>query len=247
MKMRKKPIKILLAVMLLLMIPFSYSHGITTVTLDGVANAGYWAGDLSSSYLYVKDLSDESYYYQWEYGSSEELIWDNMDELVTDLNSQGISWWLESGGDPFSNTSDPIWTSVFLEAGVYDVSLAPDSSAYNLSEYWEGDDWNAYVQMWTDYGDTFNFGEGAYISNSEEETLQFYNANVDGMTLSITEDTNLYFFINDSNSIDNSGSIMLNVAVVPEPGQVVLFISGAICLFFFSHKKRGCSTGHMLS
>lgn len=239
MKTRKKPVKMLLAIILLLIIPLSYSHAVTTITLDGVANAGYWADDLTSSYLYVNDLGDSSYYYQWRYGDPEALKWNDMDEMITDLNNQGVDWWLESGGDPFSNTSDSIWTSVYLEKGVYEVSLAPDSSAYNLEAYWQNDSWNAYVQMWTDYGDSFNFGEGAYISNSEQNTLQFYHANVDGMTFSLKDDTNLYFYINDTNSIDNSGSVILNVAVVPEPGQVLLFISGAVTLISFRLKQRG--------
>jgi len=238
MKMRKKPVKMLLAVILLLLIPFTYSHAATTVTLDGVANAGWWANDLTSSYLNVKDTADSSYYYQWRYGSAEELGWDNMDELVTDLNAQGFSWWLESGGNPFNNTPNPIWTSVYLEKGAYEISLAPDSSAYNLEAYWGNNNWNAYVQMWTDYGDSFNFGEWAYANNSEQDTLQSYKANVDGMTFSLKHDTNLHFYINDTNSIDNSGSVKINLAVVPEPGQVVLFISGAVTLLFFGLKKR---------
>ena len=236
--MRKNSIKILLAVIMLLIIPFSYSPAATTVTLDSVTNAGYWAEDLSSSYLNVKNLTDSNYYYQWRYGSTDALRWNNMDELVADLNTQGFSWWLESGGDPFSNTSDQIWTSVFLEKGLYEVSLAPDSQAYNREDYWGNDAWNAYVQMWTDYGDSFNFGEGTYTYGSEQDTLQFYNASVDGMTITLTEDTNLNFYINDYNSIDNSGGVTLNVAVVPEPGQVALFIAGAFTLVIFRLKQK---------
>ena len=236
--MRKNPIKILLAVILLLIIPFSYSLAATTVTLDGVANAGYWADDLSSSYLNVKNLTDSSYYYQWRYGGTDTLRWNNMDDLVTDLNSQGFSWWLESGGDPFSNTSDPIWTSVYLQKGVYEVSLAQDSAAYNRMGYWGDDHWNAYVQMWTDYGDSFNYGEGSYTYYSEQDTLHFYNASVDGMTITLTEDTNLNLYINDFNSIDNSGGVRLNVSVVPEPGQVALFIAGALTLGIFRLNQK---------
>ena len=239
MKTRKKSIKILLAVILFLIIPFSYSHAATTVTLDGIANAGWWANDLSSSYLNVRNTADSSYYYQWRYGSAEELEWDNMDELVADLNTQGFSWWLESGGDPFANTPDPIWTSLYLEAGSYVISLAPDSAAYNLQAYWQNNQWNAYVQMLTDSGGSYNFGEGTYAFDSEEDTLQYYNENVGGIALSLNEGTNINFYINDTNSIDNSGSVKLNIAVVPEPGQVLLFITGAVTLLCFRLKKRG--------
>ena len=237
METRKKPVKMLLVVIFLLILPLSNSHA-TMVTLDGIANAGYWADDLSNSYLYVKDLTDSSYYYQWRYDDTDALRWDNMDDLVADLNAQGISWWLESGGNPFNNTPDPIWTSIYLEKGYYEISLASDSSAYNLEAYWENDNWNAYVQMWTDYGDDFNFGEGAYTSNSEQDALQFYHANVDGMTFSLTDDTNLYFYINDNNSIDNSGSIQLSVAVVPEPGTFLLLGLGVVGLVGYRKKLK---------
>lgn len=235
----KKSIKMLFAVMLLVIISFSYTYASTnTITLDGIANAGYWADDLTSTYLYVKDLTDDSYYYQWRYGSLDALRWSGMDELITDLNAQGFSWWLESGGDPFNNPSSPIWTSVYLERGLYEISLAPDSSAYNLSAYWDDNNWNAYVQMWAAYGDSFNFGEGSYITNSENDTLNYYRTNVDGMTFSLNDDTYLYFHINDFNSIDNSGSVKLNVTLVPEPPPVLLLISGAVTLVVFRYRQK---------
>jgi len=225
--------------LMLLILSFSNAVASTnTVMLDGVQNAGYWADDLTSTYLNVKNLDDSSYFYQWRYGSSSPLLWTSMNEMITDLNFQEVNWWLESGGDPFNNPSQPIWTNVFLEKGIYDVSLAPDSSAYNLLDYWGENNWNAYVQMWAEYDDSFNFGEGSYISSNESNALQFYRDNVDGMRIDLQQDTNLYFYINDINSIDNSGSIKLNVAVVPEPQQVMLFISGAIPLATWPRRQR---------
>ena len=58
------------------------------------------------------------------------------------------------------------------------------------------------------------------------------------MTITLTEDTNLNFYINDYNSIDNAGGVTLNVAVVPEPGQVALFITGALTLVIFSLRRK---------
>jgi len=92
--------------------------------------------------------------------------------------------------------------------------------------------------MYAAYGDSFNFGEGAYITDSQDNALNYYRANVDGKTITLKEDTNLYFYINDFNSIDNAGSVKLNVSVVPEPGQVVLFIAGAILLVVWHQRKR---------
>ncbi len=237
--MQKRLINILFVVLLLVIISFSNSHAsTTTVTLDGIANAGWWADELGSTYLYVKNKTTDSYYFKWRYGSSTTLPWSNLTSLITDLNSKGFDWWLESGGDPFNAPSSPIWTSVHFEKGLYNISLAPDSSAYNLSAYWGDNIWNNYVEIWAAYDDSFNFGEGSYISNSANDSLNFYKTNIDGMTISLKEDTNLFFYINDSNSIDNSGSVKLNVSVVPEPGQVVLFIAGAILLVVYHHRKK---------
>jgi hypothetical protein len=228
--------------MLLVGISFSYSDASTaTVTLDGIANAGYSADDLTSTYFYVKNKTTDSYYYQWRYGSPDALRWSNLNEVVADLNTKGFDWWLESGGDPFNKPTSPIWTSVHLEKGLYDIKLAPDSAAYNLSSYWGDNKWNNYVQIWADYDDSFNFGEGSNIANSANDSLNYYRTNVDGMTFSLKEDTNLHFYINDTNSTDNSGSVKLNVSVVPEPGQVLLFISGAFPLVFWHQRKKVCS------
>ena len=237
--MQKKLINAFFTAMVMVVMFFSYSHASTSVTLDGIENAGYWADDLKSTYLYVKDLADDSYYFQWRYGvNPDPLPWSNLDELVADLNTKNFNWWLESGGDPFTSPANPIWTSIFLEKGLYDIRLAPDSSAYNLAAYWGTDSWNNYVQIWADYDDSFNFGEGSYIANSASDSLNFYRTNVDGMTISLKENTNLHFFINDWNSVDNAGSVKLNVSVVPEPGQVLLFISGALPLAASYNRKR---------
>lgn len=242
--MPKSLISILFAAMLLVTISFSYSHASTTsVTLDGIANAGYWADDLGSTYLYIKDKDSDSYTYQWRYGvNPEALAWSNLDELVVDLTSWNFNWWIESGGDPFNAPSSPIWTSVFFEKGSYEINLAPDSEAYNLTDYWGNNDWNDYVQIFAAYGDSFNFGEGSYITGSKDDAINYYNSNVDGMTISLKEDTNLYFYINDNNSVDNAGSVKLNVSVVPEPGQVALFITGAILLVVRYQRKKGYSS-----
>ena len=228
----------ILTVTLLVLLSFSFSQAsINEVLLDGVENAGHWADDLNSTYLNVWNNDNSSYYLKWRYGDPS-LSWNSLTTMETALNGLGFNWKLESGGDPFNNPTQPIWKSVFLERGIYDVSLAPDSSAYNLRGYWGGNDWNAYVQMWADYDDSFNFGEGYHVTDSESSALQFYRDNVDGMRINLQQDANLYFYINDTNSIDNSGSVKLNVAVVPEPQQVMLFISGAIPLATWPRRQR---------
>lgn len=209
------------------------------MTLDGIENATLWSKDKTKPYLNVWDQNSSSYYYQWEYGSSTSLQWNNMNELVTDLNNQGVAWYLESGGDPFSPTNK-IWKSVSLSQGTYEISLADNSSAYNLLDYWGLDMWNAYVQIWTDYGDSYNFGNGFPAFDSESNALSYYHSSVDGITLNLLQDAEVFFYINDNNSIDNSGSVTLDITgtPVPEPSTFVLLAFGMIIFFTWQHKQN---------
>ena len=240
--MLKKSTIILLAIILSMTISVSSSIA-TLITLDGVDNAVLWSEDKTKPYLNVWDVTNNNYYYQWKYGDSTNLQWSNMDALTSHLyaesNQNGLNWWLESGGDPF-NPVTPIWKSIYLLQGTYEISLADSSAAYNLIDYWGGDQWNAYVQIQTEHGDSFNFGDGSLNFNSENDTLTYYNLYVDGMVIDLLQDTEMYLYINDGNSIDNSGSVTLNIesTPVPEPSTVVLLALGMISLFTWRHKQN---------
>ncbi len=232
--MYKKSIKILSITILVLGMCVTYSHAVT-ITLDGIANAVLWSEDKTKTHLNIWNETDMNYYYRWKYDGVTSLQWDNMDALVTDLNSMPFAWKLESGGDPFNSPDNDIWKSVYLTAGLYNISLTDTSSAYNLIDYWDGDQWNAYVQIWAAYDDSFNFGNGSPYFNSEKDALSFYHANIDGMTIYLQDDTDLFFYINDGNSIDNSGNVSLKItsAPVPEPSTVFMIGLGVALLFFW--------------
>ena len=237
--MLKKSTIILLAIILSITISASTSIA-TLITLDGTANAVLWSEDKTKPYLNVWDVTNNNYYYQWKYGDPGSLQWGGMNELTAHLYLQdGLSWRLESGGDPF-NPVTPIWKSISLTQGTYEISLAEGSSAYNMIDYWGGDMWNAYVQIWTDHGDSFNFGEGSLDFNSKNNALAYYNLYVDGMIIDLQQDTELYLYINDGNSVDNSGSVTLNIETtpVPEPSTVILLAFGMLSLFIWRHKQN---------
>lgn len=219
-------------------IPYSYAF---TVTLDGIANAGSSPEGLAETYLNVWDRTNNSYYSQWQYGDPTALQWDNIDNLVADLNTKGFAWQLESGGDPFNSPADQIWVSHYFDQGYYEINLSDNSSAYNLEDYWGQDSWNAYVQIWAAYDDNFNFGEGSTLFSSEDEALSYYNSSVDGMVVYLQEDTNLFFYINDTNSIDNFGSVTLNITSIkpiPEPATALLLGSGLVLLFVWRKRQN---------
>jgi hypothetical protein len=227
------------------------------IDLDGVWNSGFYQ-NMPNSYLYVYDLTANTYAYRWNYGGSTPLYWNDRNELVADLADNALSiagqnrpignWRVESGGDPFNRPSDFIWESISLSAGTYALSLTSDSRAYDLLDFrWSNETpqqaWNAYVQIYADYGGgrnaSFNFGEApAFIQSNEAAALAFYRTYVDGMQIELAQAANVYFYINDDNSLDNFGGVSLEIKSVPEPGAVYLLGSGLLTLALTRRRFR---------
>ena len=153
-----------------------------TVTLDGVANATWSANP--TTYLYVVDKSSGTPYFQWNYGDVNPLPWSSLNQMVTALESGQFvgnnNWQVESGGNPF-NPSGSVFKTLTLPAGVYTLSLAQNSEAYNLQGYqWPGETthqnvWNAYVQIYA-----------VYQGNQGTASLAFGGFNVTGRPPKVT-------------------------------------------------------------
>lgn len=221
---------------------------VTVVTLDGVANATWWANP--TTYLYVAQADSSGYYYQWTSGSgSLPSTWTDLDAMVQDLVNNHTyvgnnDWKIESGGDPFNNpNAQYVWKTLTLPAGQYILRLAQDSEAYNLKSYlWPRETlqdlnvWNAYVQMDAVYENnqgtaSFAFGGyDGYWQSTETGALNYYRQNVDGMTITLDHQADVQFYINDYNSVDNAKSVTLEISGVPLPGSLSLLGPGLVLL-----------------
>ena len=238
-----------MALMVLLMVPVA---GAMTVALDAVENAGWYNEPLGQSYL--KILDDDSKVV-WSGGSSDAttrwsggfaaLVDDLVDGYIGAAGS-GVSlgniYDIQSGGNVFSATAAvPIFKTIHLSAGQYTISLDPGSESYNLKGYsdsnYVGDNlWNAYVQMWVPGGQSLSFGDGATLYGSSLEALLAYDTITASLTLSGDADLNLY--INDINSLDNTGGVTLNIQPVPLPAAWLLFGSGMAALVGMRHFRK---------
>jgi hypothetical protein len=217
-----------------------------SVHLDGIANAGWYADDLSKGHLYIYDLDKSQYIYQWVYGSTP-LPWNSREALASDLADGEImgtlvnNWQVQSAGDAFNNPANAIWKEFNISPGTYTLKLTAASRAYQLNEFrWTPNDngqpvWNAYVQMYAIYNDattgSFQFGDWSLFRDTELDLLTYYRNNVDGMQITIPKPATMYFYINDYNSVDNGASVTLEFTQpAPLPGGLVLFGSGLLAL-----------------
>jgi hypothetical protein len=241
--------RFLLSMVLAVALAFASSPALAfTVTLDGVANATWFANP--TTYLYVVSPDSSVYYYQWNSGSgSLPSNWTSLDAMVQDLVNNRTyvgdnAWKIESGGDPFNNPeAQYVWKTLTLPAGYYTLSLAPSSEAYNLKSYqWPNETpqdlniWNAYVQIEAVYQNnqgtaSFAFGGfDGYWQSSEADALNYYRQNVDGLRITLEYPADVYFYINDYNSVDNAGSVTLEISHVPLPGSLYLVAPGLALL-----------------
>ncbi|MBI4642561.1 MAG: hypothetical protein HY743_02230 [Deltaproteobacteria bacterium] len=227
-----------------------------TVHLDGVVNATW--SDNPTTYLYVAHADSSGYYYQWNYGTGT-LPWTSRQNLVDDLGDNVLNnagnipvgdWKVESGGDPF-HPSSTIMKTLALTAGTYTLRLTSDSEAYNLKSYqWPNETpadlnvWNAYVEILAVYkndtNESFQFGGyTGYWQTNEADALAYYRANVDNKKITLAYDADLFFYINDWNTVDNAKSVTLEI--VPLPGSLALLGPGLAMLLAgnFWRRKRG--------
>lgn len=138
-------------------------------------------------------------------------------------------WYFESAGNIWSSDLFVGDSLTNLTAGVYRVSVLDGAFMYdnfNWSDYAGQWWWQLHVQSSMSplslmLGDTQGFGSSAEaLENSFGEYLD----------IPVNGGGSLTFWIWDTNSIDNSGSLTFNVVLIPEPSTLLLVGTGLLFL-----------------
>jgi hypothetical protein len=145
-------------------------------------------------------------------------------QQVIDVAPNDQSWWLKAAGNPWSSDTI-VGETLHLGPGAYEIWAMGGSFLYDSFNWSDqcniGSQWDAYMRG--------PFGEGGTIANVEFGT--FTPTDVPGNTnlhydITLTQATDLWFWIKDGNSIDNSGGLNLRVTSVPEPSPLLLLLTG---------------------
>ncbi len=135
---------------------------------------------------------------------------------------------VDSNNDGGTSYSDGY--SLYFETGYYKFSVKDDDSSWNsyggASDYWV---WNVNI-YWEDPSDSSNkwevvLGDSSYWNNKKAANDNHQN---DYIEVYVPVASNVWFYINDTTTFNNTGRVSMNIAVVPEPVSSTLFVIGSI-------------------
>jgi hypothetical protein len=200
----------------------------TTITVDAMDDAGLLPGP--DVYLRFVDASTSDLLN--EVTSATLPSWTSAQQALdyaSSYNNWNTSWLLSSAGDIWSSDTIVGESLTGLAAGTYTVS--PLSGAFTY------DSWN-----WSpDYGKYLWYlnirvldNSGNFVSDYQLGSPVTYPSALEALQASLTSYLNisvpdggsLNFWIWDVNSIDNAGSLTVDVSVIPEPSTLILLSIG---------------------
>ncbi|MGA2331931.1 MAG: PEP-CTERM sorting domain-containing protein [Syntrophales bacterium] len=136
------------------------------------------------------------------------------------------SWVLQSAGNVWSSDKVVGESLTALPAGTYRISPASGAFMYSFSDnppynrfWWE-------LQIEVKEGSTESYYMLGSYDSQDSASAAFDAVKNEDIYISIAQGGSLSFWIWDWNSIDNSGSLAFNVAVVPEPSTFLLLTMG---------------------
>jgi hypothetical protein len=201
------------------------------ITLDAVDDAGQAPGQSS----YVQ--------FMFNSGGSANVTtsdvakqWTSAQQVFDYATSKGYSEWsLTSGGNIWSNDYIVGESLTGLDAGIYRIT--PLGGAYQYDSFGWGSDadqqwrWEMHIQA-INTGQPTDYMLGL---STPFDTPQEAFAAVSGtyLDINILEGGSLHFWIWETNSIDNSGSLSANVTAVPAPPAMLLLGFGLLAVTGF--------------
>jgi hypothetical protein len=164
-------------------------------------------------------------------------------------NGIPAGWTLQSAGNIWNSSQTTVGvTTPLLSAGTYQISVV--SGAFTYDSF----DWSSspnYYQQWLWFlnieSDVPPSPSGGTSQSLNYYTLgsstlygtpaAAYNASKNSLIdITLASPGYLNFWIYDTNSIDNAGSLEVNVAAVPQPSSLWLLITGVLILILRSRQ-----------
>ncbi len=178
-------------------------------------------------------------------------VWTTPQDVYDYAYNENLSspWTLESAGNVWSQQDMIVGETLLnLHSGTYRISplniiyqaLVRDNFGWSDSNglwWWEMEIQARNVYVNGQHEDYWDYKLG---SSSPYPSAQAALAAAIGQYIDVTlaEGGSLIFWIFDSNSIDNSGGLSVNVSAVPAPSAILLFGTGLIALPLFRRYRK---------
>lgn len=172
--------------------------------------------------------------------------WTSSLQVYSYAASKGIpaGWFLESAGNIWSSDSTVGESLTNLAAGIYRISPLGGAFMYDSfgwSDYQDQWRWQLHMQAREAYQDGQIVDQLDYILGS---TQPYDSANLalqaslgSYIDIPLAQNGSLMFWIYDTNSIDNSGSLAFHVALVPEPSTLILLTASLVLIIIIIRRK----------
>jgi len=218
----KKSLLLMMISFLCIGIEAGFAFGYS-ITLNAIDDAGQYPGE--NAYL---RFSGQSNIYPTE-------VWTTAQQVYGYASNNSIpsGWSLESAGNIWSDDLIVGESLLGLHAGTYRIS--PLDGAYQYDSFVWSDDpkdqkwrWEMHIQARN--GQTINDYMLGSFDGFNTAVNAFNAASGSYYDINIAEGSELFFWIWDTNSIDNSGWLSAKITQIPEPSMILLLSIGLMAL-----------------
>jgi hypothetical protein len=220
------------------------------ISIDSVMDAGQYPGEAAYRKFVDKDTNAVLYNV-----SGTVPAWSSSQQVIDFSDSEGIeNWLLLSAGNNSNVSPDTIvgYSLTALTAGTYRISVLDGAFEYdsfnwndesgNDSQYYNKWLWGMHIRACDNANNIcadYTLGSFTFYGSPGEALINNIGQFVD---ISVMDGGSLNFWINDWNSIDNSGRISFDVTSVPVPEPSMFLLLSLGCAFVVGRRNRNCGT-----